>query len=105
MSKQRNAPIEINTGDFRSIGYHLVDRIADLLDSLPERDVTTGETPTEVREILDSTRSLPKTGSDPKALIDRACRLLFDHSLFNSHPRFWGYITAPAAPIGILGDM
>ena len=30
--------------------------------------------------------------------------LLFDHSLFNSHPRFWGYITAPAAPIGILGE-
>ena len=29
---------------------------------------------------------------------------LFDHSLFNAHPRFFGYITAPPAPIGILGD-
>jgi glutamate/tyrosine decarboxylase-like PLP-dependent enzyme len=38
-------------------------------------------------------------------LIGRATDLLFDHSLFNSHPRFWGYITASAAPIGILGDL
>jgi aromatic-L-amino-acid decarboxylase len=30
---------------------------------------------------------------------------LFDHSLFNGHPRFFGYITAPPAPIGILGDL
>jgi glutamate/tyrosine decarboxylase-like PLP-dependent enzyme len=29
---------------------------------------------------------------------------LFDHSLFNAHPRFWGYITSSPAPIGILGD-
>ena len=33
-----------------------------------------------------------------------ATDLLFDHSLFNSHPRFMGYVTAPAAPIGILGE-
>src|SRR5262249_25623340 len=29
---------------------------------------------------------------------------LFAHSLFNGHPRFFGYITAAPAPIGILGD-
>ena len=38
-------------------------------------------------------------------VLKRARTLLFEHSLFNSHPRFWGYITAPAAPIGILGDL
>jgi glutamate/tyrosine decarboxylase-like PLP-dependent enzyme len=31
--------------------------------------------------------------------------LLFDHSLFNGHPRFWGYITSSAAPIGALADL
>jgi glutamate/tyrosine decarboxylase-like PLP-dependent enzyme len=30
---------------------------------------------------------------------------LFEHSLFNGHPRFFGYITASPAPIGILGDL
>jgi aromatic-L-amino-acid/L-tryptophan decarboxylase len=55
--------------------------------------------------VLNSSRSLPDVGTDPAKLIDRATELLFDHSLFNSHPRFWGYITASAAPIGILGDL
>jgi len=104
MNKKRTAPIEMQSDDFRSMGYHLVDRIAEFMDSLPARSVTTGEAPPAIRETLDSTRLLPDFGTDPAQLMDRAADLLFDHSLFNSHPRFWGYITSSAAPIGILGD-
>jgi glutamate/tyrosine decarboxylase-like PLP-dependent enzyme len=32
-------------------------------------------------------------------------RLLLQHSLFNGHPKFLGYITSSAAPIGALGDL
>lgn len=105
MNKQRKSPIEMNGNDFRKMGYQLVDHIADLLDSLPNRPVTTDETPTAIREVLNSSRSLPNSGTDPAKLIENATELLFNHSLFNSHPRFWGYITAGAAPIGILGDL
>ena len=105
MNKQRTAPIEMKADDFRLIGHHLVDRIADFLDSLPTRPVTTGEAPPAIRDALDSNRLLPELGTDPAALVDRTTDLLFDHSLFNSHPRFWGYVTASAAPIGILGDL
>ncbi len=104
MNRTRTAPIEMQADDFRAIGHHLVDRIADFLDSLPARPVTTGESPQTIREILNSARLLPDLGTDPSQLMDRAADLLFDHSLFNSHSRFWGYITASAAPIGILGD-
>lgn len=104
MNKNRNAPLEINALDFRAIGHHLVDRIAEFLDSLPQRPVSPGESPSAVRKALDSALLLPEIGTDPAKLIDRATDLLFDHSLFNSHPRFWGYITASAAPIGILGE-
>ena len=48
---------------------------------------------------------MPDSGTDPGELLDRAADLLFDHSLFNGHPRFWGYITSSAAPIGALGEM
>jgi len=105
MNKQRLVPIEMKSSEFRTIGHHLVDRIADLLDSFPARPVTTGETPSDIRKALDASRRLPELGTDPVTLIDHAIELLFDHSLFNSHPRFWGYITSAAAPIGILGDL
>ena len=38
-------------------------------------------------------------------LLDEAADLLFGHSLFNGHPRFFGYITSSPAPIGALGDL
>jgi aromatic-L-amino-acid/L-tryptophan decarboxylase len=104
LNEDRNVPLEINAADFRAIGHHLVNRVADFLDSLSQRPVTSGESPSAVRRALDSSLSLPDVGTDPAGLLDRATDLLFDHSLFNSHPRFWGYITAPAAPIGILGE-
>jgi aromatic-L-amino-acid decarboxylase len=31
--------------------------------------------------------------------------MLIDHSLFNGHPKFWGYITSSAAPIGMLAEL
>jgi aromatic-L-amino-acid/L-tryptophan decarboxylase len=104
MDSKRNSPIQMQTDEFRRLGHHLVDRIAELLDSLPTRPVTTGESPEAIREALNASRPLPDLGTNPAQLMDRAADLLFDHSLFNSHPRFWGYITASAAPIGILGD-
>jgi glutamate/tyrosine decarboxylase-like PLP-dependent enzyme len=57
-----------------------------------------------VRRALDLSGPLPETGTAPGPLLETTARLLFDHSLFNAHPRFCGYITAPPTPVGILGD-
>jgi glutamate/tyrosine decarboxylase-like PLP-dependent enzyme len=90
---------------FRELGHRLVDRIAAFLDSLPQRPITPGEPPATVRRALAAERTLPQHGDDPAQLLDRAASLLFDHSLFNGHPRFWGYVTSSAAPLGALAEM
>ena len=94
----------MDAGEFRALGHRLVDDLAELLASIPGRPVTRGESPTEVRQALGLDGPLPEHGTDPQSLLDGLARLLFDHSLFNAHPRFFGYITAAPAPIGILGD-
>ena len=71
---------------------------------LPLGPVTRDESPSVVRDALDLTGPLPEIGTDPGPLLEQTAQLLFAHSLFNGHPRFFGYITAPPAPIGILGD-
>jgi len=100
----RQAPIAMDATTFRTLGYRLVDKIADLIDSLPTRPVTRDLAPSTVRSALGLMESLPEEGTDPGELLEKTAEGLIDYSLFNAHPRFFGYITAPAAPIGILGD-
>ena len=100
----RHSPLAMDAATFRALGHRLVDQIADFLESLPLGPVTRDESPSAVRDALDLTGRLPESGVDPGPLLERTAQLLFDHSLFNGHPRFFGYITAPPAPIGILAD-
>ena len=101
----RAAPLEMTAEQFRSLGHDIVDRIAAFMASIRTRPVTPAESPEEVREALAAARALPEEGREPDALLRDAADLLFAHSLFNGHPRFYGYITSSAAPIGMLADL
>ena len=89
---------------FRAAGHALVDRVADLLASIGERPShrTRRRAPSARGSVTGDCRS-PE--AIPAALLDEAATTLFDNSTFNGHPRFFGYITASAAPIGVLADM
>ena len=100
----RQAPIEMTPQHFRDAGHKLVDDIADFLGSIRERPVNYNETPSQVRALLPQ-GSLPEDGTDAGQLLAEVAPLLFDHSLLNGHPRFFGYITSSAAPIGALAEM
>jgi glutamate/tyrosine decarboxylase-like PLP-dependent enzyme len=103
-SGARSAPLDMDSEQFRDLGHLAVDMVADFLASVRERPVTPGEAPPDVRRLLGQ-GPLPESGGDPEALLAETARLLFDHSLLNGHPRFWGYITSSAAPIGALADL
>jgi aromatic-L-amino-acid decarboxylase len=103
--KNRASPLAMTSEEFRKLGTELVDRIGDFFESVPSRPVTPAESPAEIRLALGSQRPLPQQGTDPAQLLHHAADLLFDHSLFNGHPRFWGYVTSSAAPIGALGEL
>jgi len=103
-TKDRTAALYLPPDDFRRLGHDLIDRIAEHLESLPDGAITAGDAPSRIRELLGQS-GLSTKGSEPAALLDQTARLLFEHSLFNGHPRFWGYITGSAAPLGVLGDI
>ena len=103
MSTNRDSPIEITKDEFTRVGYQLVDTIAHFYDSLNEKPVTTGETPTEIQTVL-GTDSLPEQGISVSDLFSKTTELLLNHSLLNGHPKFFGYITSSPTPIGALAD-
>ena len=100
----RAAPMEMSAEEFRRLGHGLIDRIAEWLERMPAGKVTPGEDPATVRAALGG-GDLPLDGGPAGQVLDDAARLLFEHSLFNGHPRFFGFITSSAAPIGALGDL
>jgi glutamate/tyrosine decarboxylase-like PLP-dependent enzyme len=101
----RLAPLAMDAATFRALGHRLVDQLADCLDAVPHGPVTRDESPSAVRQALDLSGPLPELGTEAGPLLETTARLLFEHSLFNAHPRFFGYITSSPAPIGMLGDL
>ncbi|HEX6588000.1 MAG TPA: aminotransferase class I/II-fold pyridoxal phosphate-dependent enzyme [Longimicrobiales bacterium] len=102
----RANPLRMEPDDFRSLGHALVDEVADLLASMPERRVTPrNQTPVDVVAALDANAALPEQGEDPARILGEATAILMDRSLYNGSPKFFGYITSSPAPIGALADL
>jgi aromatic-L-amino-acid decarboxylase len=100
----RDAPLDLSPDEFRTLGHALIERIARHLETLNDRPITIGDAPSDIRELIGQ-RALPDRGTAAGPLLDRTAQLLFDHSLFNLHPKFWGYITGSPAPLGMLADL
>lgn len=100
----RRSVLDMPAEQFRSVGHELIDRIAEFYGSLGDRDLTRAADPAEIRELLGGAE-LPEDGMDASRLLAEVAPLLFDHSLHNGHPKFMGYITSSAGPLGALADL
>src|SRR6516164_2507245 len=103
--RRRRAPLAMPTDEFRAVGHRLVDQIADRLAHVPDGPVARDESADDLRRLIGGDQPLPDSGRDADGLLRDAADMLFDHSLFNAHPRFFGYITAAPAPIGMLAEL
>jgi len=100
----RAGRIDLSAETFRQIGYELIDRIAELNESMADRPLTNASSPQSLQQLLGA-MSIDGGGSDAAEVLRQATDLLLEHSLYNGHPRFMGYITSSPAPLGILGDL
>lgn len=104
LESTREQPLDLSPEIFRKIGYELVDQIAIFLDELSSLPVAPAADPPEIRNRLGN-RSMPQNGVDAGQLLTNVVSLLKENSTFNGHPRFLGYITSSASPLGALADM
>jgi aromatic-L-amino-acid decarboxylase len=97
--------LELTSSQFRELGYKAIDLIADNLDRLQNRLAPARRAvPPELREQL-LTQVLPQQGTEPRALIEFVERNILPHPRGNIHPRFFGWVNSPAAPISIIGEL
>ena len=90
--------------EFQILGHQIINRLSRFLETIENKPITPAENPEEVQQVLKS-GDLPLEGSPPEKLIISTIENLINHSLFNGHPRFMGYITSAALPIGALADL
>jgi aromatic-L-amino-acid/L-tryptophan decarboxylase len=101
--QQQKPPLELTPEEFQKLGHQIIDKIAEFLTTLPSRPVAPRETAAELRKLISF--PFPEHGNEPERLLEEAFTLLAEHSTFNSHPRFWGYITGSPAPLGVLAEL
>ncbi|HET7841315.1 MAG TPA: aspartate aminotransferase family protein [Terriglobia bacterium] len=102
--RNRSAAVEMSPEEFRALGHQLVERIADYLATVRQRPVTPNDPPAVLRKLAGD-GPLPEQGAPAEQILNEAAELVINHSLYNGHPRFWGYINPSSAPIGALGDL
>ncbi|MCC6792003.1 MAG: aminotransferase class V-fold PLP-dependent enzyme [Thermomicrobiales bacterium] len=88
---------------FRQLGYRAVDLAAAHLAGVRDGPVFQPMTEAERRELLDE--ALPATGIVPDAILERFRSAVLPHPMGNGHPRFFGWVNSPPAPIGAVADL
>ncbi len=101
----RRSPADLSPESFRSAGKALVDRIADFLSTIRDQPVAPDTTPAVIRARIHANDSVPQQGSPASAVLERAAEVMLSGSTLNGHPRFFGYITSSASPLGALSDL
>ncbi len=96
-------PPALDPDEFRRLGHRAVDMLADWLAGIGQRPVFTPMTPTARADLLD--QSLPEAGAPPAAILDRFVAAVLPHPTGNGHPRFFGWVNSPPAPIGVLAEL
>ena len=94
----------LNPTQYQELGTHIIDRLTHFLNSIENTPLTNAESPAQVQEAL-GLSSLPVNGVDAEDIVKETLDKLLNHSLYNGHPGFMGYITSSPLPIGALADL
>jgi len=88
--------------EVRRVGHRVVDTIAEYLTSLPDGPVFRPVPPASAERWQSDT--LPAEGVSVDVLLDALARDVLPFPFGNGHPRFYGWVNSPPAPIGIFAE-
>jgi aromatic-L-amino-acid/L-tryptophan decarboxylase len=95
-------PPALDPAAFRRLAHAAVDLVADHLGGIRERPVFAPMTPGQRAALLE--QALPDHGVAPETLLTLVAQQVFAHPMGNGHPRSFGWVNSPPAPVGIVAD-
>lgn len=94
---------ELDLSQLHDVGHYAVDRLVEHLTRLPDGPVYQPVPSHERQTIL--SQPLPLDGVDPRQIIVDILDDLFRFPMGNNHPRFFGWVNSPAAPVSIIASL
>ena len=98
----KDAPLALDPEHFRRFAHAAVDLVADYLAGLDAAPVFRPMTPAERTTLLHE--SLEAAGLTPERMLERVRTAVLPHAMGNGHPRFFGWVNSPPAPVGVVAD-
>lgn len=95
-------PPALSLEEFLNLGHKSIELAANYLYSIPEQPVFRPMSPAQRQRLL--TQEWSATGVDPMSLLDEIGTGILPFAEGNGHPRFFGWINSPPAPVGMLGE-
>ncbi len=96
-------PPALSDSEFRRLGRRAVEMAADQLADVRQRKVV--PTVLENEENMVRDQPLPEQGLEPDEILDFISRYVLPYPLGNDHPRFFGWVNSPPAPMGVVADL
>src|SRR6266849_3902766 len=97
------APPALDPEHFRRLAHDTVDLVAAYLAGISTRPVFRPMTPAERATLMQE--PLGAVGLGPEVLLERVRAAVLPHAMGNGHPRFFGWVNSPPAPVGVLADL
>jgi glutamate/tyrosine decarboxylase-like PLP-dependent enzyme len=101
-SHDKDAPLALDPERFRRFAHAAVDVVADYLAGLGAAPVFRPMTPAERTTLMHE--PLEAAGAAPERMLERVRTAVLPHAMGNGHPRFFGWVNSPPAPVGVVAD-
>ncbi|MFN8661722.1 MAG: pyridoxal-dependent decarboxylase [Thermomicrobiales bacterium] len=88
---------------FRTLGYEAVDLATAHLAGMREAPVFQPMSAATRLSLLD--QPLPAGGTEPETILAQFATDVLPYPMGNGHPRFFGWVNSPPAPMGILAEL
>lgn len=96
-------PLDPSPARFREMVQAATEWIVSYHDTVRDRPVAPRTSATDLRRTLDE--PLPQDGRDFAALLHTFRDVVVPGARHNSHPRFFGYVSAPGTAVGSIADL
>ena len=98
-----NDTLAIDPEALRRLAHAAADVAVDHLVGARARSVYTPMSADERRRLIE--QPLPDAGQAPEAILALFRDAVLPHAMGNGHPRFFGWVNSPPAPIGVIAEL